>query len=70
MPPYGVGMFFENTKNTSLLKESLEKTYETKLTQDQALEAEQNFVGFFELLYRIDQRNQKEEQESNDHKNK
>jgi len=63
-------MFFENTKNTSLLKESLEKTYETKLTQDQVLEAEQNFVGFFELLYRIDQRNQKEEQESNDHKNK
>lgn len=68
MPAYGVGMFFENTKNTSLLKESLEKTYETKLTQDQALEAEQNFVGFFELLYRIDQRNQK--QESNDSKNK
>jgi hypothetical protein len=63
-------MFFENTKNTSLLKESLEKTYETKLTQDQVLEAEQNFVGFFELLYRIDQRNQKQEQESNDHKNK
>ena len=47
-------MFFENSQNTSLLKESLEKAYETKLTQDQALEAEQNFVGFFQLLHQIE----------------
>lgn len=60
-------MFYENSQKTSLLKESLEKAYDTKLTQDQVLEAEQNFVGFFQLLHQIDQRNQK--QESNDHKN-
>lgn len=60
-------MFYENSQKTSLLKESLEKAYDTKLTQDQVLEAEQNFVGFFQLLHQIDQRNQK--QKSNDHKN-
>jgi hypothetical protein len=63
-------MFFKNSKNTSLLKESLEKTHETELTQDQALEAEHNFMGFFELLYQIDQRNQNQEKTSNDNKNK
>ncbi len=63
-------MFFENSHKTSLFKESLEKAYETKLTQDQALEAEQNFMGFFQLLHQIDQRNQKQKSESNDHKNK
>ena len=48
-------MFLTNSKNTSLLKKSLEETYKTELTKEQALESEQNFVGFFELLYQIDQ---------------
>ena len=63
-------MFLTNSKNTSLLKKSLEETYQTELTQDQAFEAEQNFVGFFGLLHQIDQRNQKQEKESNDSTNK
>jgi hypothetical protein len=60
---------FKNSKNTFLLKEPLEKLYQTELTQEQALESEQNFFGFFELLHQIDQRNNKEKT-SNDNKNK
>jgi len=64
------GMFLKNSKNTSLLKEPLEKLYKTELTQEQAFESEQNFFGFFKLLHQIDQRNQKQEKENNDAKNK
>ena len=60
---------FKNSKNTFLLKEPLEKLYKTELTQEQSLESEQNFFGFFELLYQIDHRNNKEKT-SNDNKNK
>lgn len=63
-------MFLTNSKNTSLLKKSLEEIYQAELTQEQALESEHNFLGFFELLYQIDQRNQKQEKTSNDDKNK
>lgn len=59
---------FKNLKNTSLLKEPLEKLYDIELNQEKTLESEQNFFGFFELLHEINQRNN--EKTSNDNKNK
>tara|TARA_R110000772_G_scaffold33377_1_gene81287 strand:- start:873 stop:1058 length:186 start_codon:yes stop_codon:yes gene_type:complete len=60
---------FKNSKNTSLLKEPLEKLYKIELTEEQSLESEQNLFGFFELLHQIDQRNNKINNENNGNSN-
>lgn len=38
-------------------KEFYEKLSKRKLTDQEAFEAKSNFIGFFDLLFRIDQRN-------------
>lgn len=46
-------------------KEFYEKLSEKRLSDQEVFEAKNNFVGFFDLLYRIDKRNGKETEKSN-----
>lgn len=44
----------------------IKNSYPKELTQDELFECEQNFFGFFKLLYQIDQRNKKSEEKENE----
>lgn len=45
-------------------KEFYEKLSKKSLSDQEAFEAKNNFVGFFDLLYCIDKRNEKEVEKS------
>jgi len=50
-------------------KEFYERLSGKSLSDQEAFEAKSNFVGFFDLLYRIDQRNEKKKRSSKSKKN-
>ena len=45
------------------MKEFYERLSGKSLSDQEAFEAKSNFVGFFDLLYRIDQRNENEKRD-------
>ena len=47
-------------------KELYEKLSGKELSDQEAFEAKSNFVGFFDLLYRIDKRNEEKAENSQD----
>lgn len=48
----------EQTKKQSSTKEFYSQLSGKELTEQEVFEARSNFVGFFDLLYRIDKRNE------------
>lgn len=51
-------------------KEFYEKLSKKELSNQEAFEAKHNFVGFFDLLYRIDKRTNKQSEEKPSNSNK